>query len=102
MVATIFNSRTIKKRELTHGYEGNEGGGGDKEFKEKEGNASTERDKESDLQRETGGSREKESEPAVLVKYRPLYRCGDRGHSGKRKSILTAVTHRSTHSPACV
>lgn len=26
MVATLFNSRTIKKRELTHGHEGNEGG----------------------------------------------------------------------------
>lgn len=38
----------------------------------------------------------------MLVKYRPLYRCGERVHSGKRKSMLTAMTYRSTHSPARV
>lgn len=35
MVATIFNSRTIKKRELTHGHEGNEGGGETRSSKKK-------------------------------------------------------------------
>lgn len=45
--------------------------------------------------------RDRERDPAVLVKYRPLYRCGDRGHFGKRKSMVTAMTHRSTHSLVC-
>lgn len=37
-------------------------------------------------------SKEERAEP---VKYRSLYRRGDRGHSEKRKSMRTAMTHWS-------
>lgn len=84
--------------------QGQKGGGagygqGDEEGKWDAGSG---RDHESDFRKGERRLCEKAaSDPAAPVKYRPLYRCGDTGHSGKRKSMLTAMTHRSAYVHVC-